>query len=348
MGQLRGEGAIFHSNEVVMVATLMTGFYAIKWMWDILFENFKLFYILAFRAIENPEPISPEFLYRGSVYAITKFGPWMFLTTLAIGSIAGIATLFQTNFNVKNKWFKFDFGALNPLRGWKRIFSIAGFVNTGKAIVKLLVILPVAYNALKGESNKMIMLIHTSLEEVFHFCGEEMWSLFWKISYILIAIAIFDYVWGKFQWMKQNKMTKDEVKDERKSVEGDETTKRKIVAKGLQRIMQRLSFSVPKADVVVTNPTHFAVALKYDRKSMKAPMVVAKGKDHIALKIREIARESGVPILERKQLARSLYASVEVGREIPFELFKAVAEVLAYVYRLKNPWGYKNQHKAQG
>lgn len=177
--------------------------------------------------------------------------------------------------------------------------------------------------------------------EIFVFTGTEMHQLFWRIMYILIGIAIFDYFWGKFQWFKQNKMTKDEVKDERKAVEGDEMTRRKIIQKGLARIAQRLKTAVPKADVVVTNPTHYAVALQYDKKSMKAPTVVAKGTGFMALRIREIAKESGVPILERKPLARALHASVEVGKEIPYELYKAVAEVLAYVYKLKNPWAHR-------
>ena len=216
-----------------------------------------------------------------------------------------------------------------------------------KAIVKLVLIIPLAYLALKGEADKMIQLIHTSLSKVFQFTGIEMEHLFWKIMYIQIAIAIFDYVWGKFQWFKSNKMTKEEVKDERKSVEGDETTKRKMIAKGLQRAAQRLKKSVPTADVVVTNPTHYSVALKYDRATMKAPQVLAKGSGFVALRIREIAKEAGVPVLERKPLARALYSSVEVGKEIPYELFKAVAEVLAYVYRLKNPWGYRQTQEAR-
>ena len=160
---------------------------------------------------------------------------------------------------------------------------------------------------------------------------------------VLIVMAIFDYAWTKYQWLRNNKMTKTEVKDERKAMEGDEETKRKIQAKGLARIAQRLRESVPQADVIITNPTHFSVALKYDRGNMSAPIVVAKGQDHLALKIREIAKEFNIPILERKPLARALYASCEVGTEIPHDLFKAVAEVLAYVYRLKNPWGYQKQ-----
>lgn len=165
-----------------------------------------------------------------------------------------------------------------------------------------------------------------------------MWKLFWKLTYILIALALIDYVWGKYQWLKMNKMTKDEVKDERKSIEGDEETRRRIMWKGINRVMQRIKQGVKKADVVVTNPTHFAVALKYDRNNMDAPVVVAKGVDFMALKIRELAKDANVPIVERRELARALYSSVEVGKEIPYELFKAVAEVLAYVYKLRNPW----------
>jgi flagellar biosynthetic protein FlhB len=183
---------------------------------------------------------------------------------------------------------------------------------------------------------------------MFAFTGEAINDLFWKILYVLIAMAAFDYFYGRFRWFKQNKMTKDEIKDERKAVEGDETTKRRIIQKGLSRIMQRIAKSVPKAHVVVTNPTHYSVALQYDRGTDKAPRVVAKGKGFVALRIREIARANGVPVLERKPLARALFKSVEVGSEIPRELFKAVAEVLAYVYRLKNPWAQRNTPTQNG
>ncbi|RME57385.1 MAG: EscU/YscU/HrcU family type III secretion system export apparatus switch protein [Candidatus Dadabacteria bacterium] len=168
-----------------------------------------------------------------------------------------------------------------------------------------------------------------------------MWDLFWQIFAVLLILAIIDYFWGKHQWLKQYKMTKQEVKDEKKAVEGDEETRKKIQAKGFQRIIQRIQQSVPNADVVITNPTHLAVALKYDKETMTAPKVVAKGRGFIAERIKRIAKEAGVPVLERKPLARALYESVEVGAEIPRALYRAVAEVLAYVYRLKNPYAYQ-------
>ncbi len=345
MGQLRKEGAIFVSTEMVQVLSLLTGFFGLGVIWPILFESFQLVFRTVFLKISDPQILTFQDVYNGILGVLRIFAPTVFLFVVSIAAVSSFTVLYQTKWNVKEKKIKFQFSALNPITGIKRIFSIQGFVTTGKAIVKLTLILPIAYFALRGEADKMIQLLHTSLLEIFVFTGEEMHKLFWKIMYILIAIAIFDVVWGKFQWLKQNKMTKEEVKDERKAVEGDEQTKRRIVAKGLQRIAQRLRQSVPKADVIVTNPTHYAVALKYDRGIMKAPTVVAKGTGFMALKIREIAKEAGVPILERKPLARALFASVEVGKEIPLELYKAVAEVLAYVYKLKNPWAHRQNEK---
>jgi flagellar biosynthetic protein FlhB len=248
---------------------------------------------------------------------------------------AALSVFLQTNWNMRDKWIKWQFNYLNPINGVKRIFSLSNAMNIARDVCKLLLILPIAYFALASYAGQMIQLIHMSVTQIMSFMATAAYDIFWKIAVILIVLSIVDYVWGRFQWFKQNKMTKQEVKDERKSLEGDEATKRKIQSKGLQRIMQRIQQSVPQADVIITNPTHYAVALKYDRNTMNAPKVIAKGKGHLALRIREIAKESGVPILERKPLARALYASCEVGSEIPRELFKAVARVLAYVYKLK-------------
>jgi flagellar biosynthetic protein FlhB len=198
-------------------------------------------------------------------------------------------------------------------------------------------VLPIGYYALTGLAPEMVRLVHMSITDVLNLTGAALTRVFWKVMYIFFVIAAFDVMWGRFQWLKQHKMTKEEVKDERKAVEGDETMRRKMIAKGQQRLVNKLKSSVPKADVIITNPTHYAVALKYDRDQYAAPIVVAKGTDFMALRIREIAKENKIPIVERKALARALYASTEVGSEIPRELFRAVAEVLAYVYRLRRP-----------
>ncbi|MCL4148462.1 UNVERIFIED_CONTAM: hypothetical protein GTU68_018142 [Idotea baltica] len=238
---------------------------------------------------------------------------------------------------MKEGFIKVKFDQLNPITGIKKVFSISSLVSTLKAIFQLTFILPIGYFSLKEYAPEMVMLIHLSIPDVLQYMGRGAWDLFWKIMYILIFFALFDFFWTKYQWLKQNKMTKEEVKDEKKSQEGDEKTKMQIKQKGLKRIAERIYQSVEQADVVVTNPTHYAVALKYDRDNMDAPRVLAKGRGFLALRIRKFAKEANVPILERKLLARALYASVDIGREIPGDLFKAVAEVLAYVYRIKKP-----------
>lgn len=345
MGQLRKDGAIFFSTEIVQVLSLFTGFYMLTLNWSALYTKFQYVLVRSYMLIEKPEPLSTVEMHSGFLGLIRLMLPNILAIVVAVSIISSLAVMLQTGWNVKGKKIDFKLGNLNPISGLKKIFSIQGFITTGKALIKLAVILPVAYYALKSMAPKMIMLVHLNVEAILAFTGASMHALFWKILYILIAMALFDYFYGKFQWFKTNKMTKEEVKDERKSTEGDEATKRKIVNKGIQRIIQRIKTSVPQADVVVTNPTHYSVALKYDRKNMGAPIVVAKGQGFLALRIREIAKESNVPVLERKWLARSLYASTEVGAEIPHDLFKAVAEVLAYVYRLKNPWGYMQHSK---
>jgi flagellar biosynthetic protein FlhB len=300
-----------------------------------MFEDMRQVYIKAFKMIGSSEPLTIHFLHEGAIGLLALVGPDLALFVFIIACVATLGIFLQTDWNVKAKKIHFNWGGLNPINGIRRVFSIQGFITTGKALLKLCIILPIGYYALKNYASSMVQLVHFSIPNIMAFTLDAMSYVFWKILYVLIAIAIVDYFWGKHLWLRQNRMTKEEVKDERKSIEGDEATKRKIVAKGLQRIMQRLKMSVPKADVVVTNPTHYSVALQYDRSTMSAPKVVAKGKGYIALRIRQIARESGVPVLERKPLARALFASTEVGTQIPHELFRAVAEVLAYVYKLK-------------
>ena len=335
MSQLRDKGQLHYSAEVVQVGGLMMGFLVLSSMWGWLYHDLMLVFSTSFSMIADSEPLSVQQVRDGGLRLALLIGPALLTIMGSIALVASFAMLIQTNFNVKKKWIEFQWHMLNPMNGLKRIVSVQGVVNVAKALLKLAIILPLSYFAIKGFAPQMVRLVHLGIQDILRFVGEGISYLFWRILYIMIAMAIVDWVWGKFRWLHTNKMTKDEVKDERKSVEGDEETKRKIINKGLQRIMLRIKQSVRKADVVVTNPTHYAVALRYERSAMRAPKVVAKGADHMALRIREIAKEAGVPVLERKALARALYHSTEVGAEIPYDLFKAVAEVLAFVYRMK-------------
>lgn len=335
MEKLRQEGQLHMCNEIPQVTGLLSGFMALYLVWGWLLEEMKYIIKKSFQMVGEGHELTVDLLYSGAFAVVALMGPPVAIIIGTVTIVAILSVMMQTNWNVKQKWIDPKISKLNPITGLKRIFSAQGVMNTLKAITKLSLILPVAAMALWGYAPDMVMLVHMSVEDVMIYAGVGVWELFWKIMYILLVLAAIDYFWTKFQWLKQNRMTKQEVKDERKSLEGDEQTKRKIQSKGLQRIAQRIRDSIPQADVVVTNPTHYAVALKYDRETMDAPVVLAKGRGFMALRIRELAKENKVPVMERKWLARSLYSSVEVGSSIPFELFRAVAEVLAYVYRLR-------------
>lgn len=338
LGEIRKEGAVFQSIDVVHALVLLTGFLSLSYTWNLLYLDMQYLFRRSFILIGEGQSFELNDLTNGFIRLIMLLLPDIMIITGCVGFVAVLAVMLQTNWNRRDKWLKFRWDFVNPWKGIKRIVSVQGVFNTLKAIVKLVVVLPIGYWALEGLAPVMVRLVHSSVREVLSLTGVALSQVFWRIMYIFIALAVVDYVWGKFQWLKKNKMTKEEVKEERKSVEGDEMMRRKMISKGIARITQKLKMTVPKADVIITNPTHYAVALQYDRKQHAAPIVVAKGTDFIALRIREIGAEHGIPVLERKALARALFSSTEVGSEIPRDLFKAVAEVLAFVYRLKRPW----------
>lgn len=338
MGDIRKEGQLHVSQELVHVVVLITGFIVTKQLWPHIWKDMQKVLTTSFKMVADKEPLTVPRLYDGFVSLLLLLGPDIITLVLIVAMSASFTVMLQTKWNIREKKIQFRLSALNPISGLTRLVSPQGLVNTGKSIIKLLVMIPVGILALKALAPEMLRLTFMELGGIFEFAGSAMNLLFWKILYILIAIAIFDYAYGHYKWLQGIKMTKQEVKDEHKQTEGDESTKRQIQAKGRARLMQKLTATVPKADVIVTNPTHFAVALQYKKGQMGAPIVLAKGQDYMALRIREIAREAGVPIVERKALARALYASCNPGSEIPSELFRAVAEVLAYVYRLRNPY----------
>jgi flagellar biosynthetic protein FlhB len=333
--EIRKEGAIFHSADLEHVFVLVTGFLAVSFSWNLLYFDMRHMMTRSFKMIAERRELAANDLVEGFLRMTILLLPDLMIVTGCVAFIAAMSVFLQTGWNRRDKWIKFRWDFINPLKGLQRILSVYGLVNLIKAILKMTLVLPIGYWALKGFAPELVRLVHMSLHDVLATTGAAMRSVFWKIIYVLFAVALLDMTWGRFQWLRKNKMTKEEVKDERKSVEGDEMMRRKMIAKGQQRLVNKLKSSVPKADVIVTNPTHYAVALKYDRDRFAAPIVVAKGADFMALRIREIAKEHSIPIVERKALARALFSSTEVGSEIPRDLFRAVAEVLAYVYRLK-------------
>lgn len=227
-----------------------------------------------------------------------------------------------------------SFEKVSPLKGIQRILSTRTAMRMVMSLAKVGIIGAVAYFTIKSFIPTLVNVVGLSFVEVFSLGAQLMFSLGLRLAGVLFILAIMDYAWQKYKHTHDLRMTKEEVKEELKRMEGDPTVRNRRRAVARQLAAQRMSQAVPKADVVITNPTELAIALKYDHQGEPAPKVVARGAGFIAQRIRTIANESGVPIVERKPLAQALYRTCEVGDYVPPDLYKAVAEVLAYVFEL--------------
>lgn len=250
--------------------------------------------------------------------------------------IAIVIELAQVKWKPTSKPLQPKLSKFNPINGIKRMFSVRTLVSLIKQVVILVVIFIVIYNKLKSRMSDIYMLYDIPLISAIMLLGDIIFDIGTVICVIYTIIGIADYVFEKRKFRKDMMMTKQEVKDEWKNTEGNPEVKNKIRQKMSEASRRRMMQAVPEADVVITNPTHFAVALKYEQNKGKAPVVVAKGEDYLAAKIKEAARENNIEIVENKPLARMLYYNVELDEEIPPELYQAVAEVLAFVYNIKN------------
>ncbi|MCF6410583.1 flagellar biosynthesis protein FlhB [Pseudalkalibacillus salsuginis] len=255
---------------------------------------------------------------------------------LLIAMVAGVAANYlQVGVLFSTDPLKAKLERINPLKGFKRIYSVRAIVELLKSILKISLVGFVTFAVLWFQRDEVLLLSHVTVEHALLTIGKLTVQMGLAASVLLIFLAVLDYLYQKYDFEKSIKMSKQDIKDEHKKSEGDPLIKSKIKEKQRQMAMQRMMQEVPKADVVITNPTHYAIALKYDENEHDAPVVIAKGVDFVALKIREVARHNEIEIVENRPLARSLYDRTEIGDHVPEALFKAVAEVLAYVYRLK-------------
>jgi len=227
------------------------------------------------------------------------------------------------------------FHKMNPGKGFKRMFSRTALMELFKSLFKVTLISLIAYFTIKGRFDEIPPMMGKSVGQILIFMGEVALEIMINVLVAMIFLAFLDYMFQRFTYLKNLRMTKQEVKDERKDTEGNPQIKQRVRAAQMEMMKRRMMTDVPGADVVITNPTHIAIAIQYDQENSDAPMVVAKGKGVIAEKIRELAKEHDIPIVEDKPLARLLFKMVEIGQMIPANLYKAVAEILAYVYRLK-------------
>lgn len=251
--------------------------------------------------------------------------------------VAGIVTsIAQTGgLVISGQPLSFNLDRLNPVNGMGKLFNKNSLFTTFKSFVKILIVGFMAYKILRQEIESILFLTQSDITGIIDFVGHISFKLVLHTCGVMLILAIIDYAFVKWRYIEDLKMTKQEVKDELKSQEGDPKIKGRIRQAQLEAARRRLRKVIPTADVIITNPTHFAIALKYDRDRMAAPVVLAKGADFMAQRIKEIARENKVMLVENRPLARELYAQVEEGQEIPETLYAAVAEVLAYVYSIK-------------
>ena len=271
---------------------------------------------------------------------LKQFGTVVLLLTPIIVTIiatAVLSTLIQDNgrLEFRTSRLKVDFKKLSPLSGFKRLFNKDALVEMVKSLLKLSVVGWIAYGVVRDEMQNITFLAEADIQTILDFVGHIAFKIVTHTCGIMIVLGLLDMLYVKWRYVENLKMTKQEVKDEHKESEGNPETKGKIKKMQFQMARRRMTKIIPLADVVITNPTHFAVALKYDRQKMAAPIVLAKGMDVMAEAIKKIAREHSITLVENRFLARELYDQVKENEPIPEALYAAVAEVLAYVYKLK-------------
>jgi flagellar biosynthetic protein FlhB len=286
---------------------------------------------LRFNDVADASAFSVEILYK----LLTVLLP--FLIPIAIAGF--VSNVFQVGFQINIEAMTPKFSKLNPISGMKRFVSIKSLVELGKSIIKILFIGSIVYLLVKNDMVAFPTLIHQDVGQILVFIAQVSLKICFFVCLAMTVLAVLDYIYQRWQYEKDLKMTKQEVKDEQRQTYGDPKVKARIRGVQMELARRRMMEAVPEADVVVTNPTHLAIALKFNAQEMIAPRVIAKGAGYVAQRIRQIAEENQIPIVEDKLLARGLYKMVEIGDYIPAELYRAVAEVLAYVYRLKSMYG---------
>ncbi len=343
--EARSKGQVARSQDITAAMLLFSGFLALGLLGPALWQ--ALTSILK-AALSPDTPTSLDevlpFAARACVEVFRRIGPILLVMFFAI-----LAALYaQIGWNFTLQPLMPSLSKINPISGLKRLFSIRSVMLAVTNFGKLLVVGFVAYLALSGSAAAILYASMFEFEDVFRLGSSLLFSMTMKLSAALLVLALLDFAWQRYKHEQDLKMTKEEVKDELRSMEGDPHIKRRRRQVQLQLAMQRLRTDVPKADVIVTNPTHFAVAIAYDGDTMIAPKVVAKGADEIALRIRQIATSVGIPIVERKALARGLYDAVDVGQYVPERFYRAIAEILAYVYELAGRRSKRQTREAVG
>ena len=336
----RKKGQVAKSKEIGSAASLLAFFVMLNFLLGWLRVGFQELFAEIYNVIPNASRMQDGALPVGNLSLIFNkmvirmmifMGPFL-MVGLVVAVIAGIA---QVGWKPTAEPMKPKFSKMNPISGLKKIISKESLFNLGIAILKVALISLVVYNYLRGREESLFLLYDTPLAQAIVLLGDIVVQMGLRIAAIYMIVAVIDFVYQKRKFHEDMKMTKQEIKDEMKDDEGDPQIKAKQRQRMREASQRRMMQELPKADVVITNPTHFAVAIRYEALEHPAPVVLAKGADFLAERIKKAAKENEIEIVENKALARMLYANVEIGEMIPPELYKAVAEVLAFVYHLK-------------
>lgn len=331
--EAREQGNIARSPDIVAAALLLGVMYTLNVTGPNVVRALRS--LMAF--LLSPSGLTGEASDLGKIcfIAAKAIGTALAPLLLAAMGIAIVANLLQVGLFFSTKRLQPNIAALNPFKGLGKLLGGGqGFGHLVLNLIKVTLVALTAYSAVHSHIGEIINAQGLTFIQSFGLGASVVYSIAIRVGALLLVLAIIDYAYQRWRVEKQLKMTKQEVKDEMRRMEGDPQIKQRRRQIAMQRVMQRMKKDVPTADVVVTNPTHFAIALKYDNNEMHAPRVIAKGADLLAQRIREIAVSAGVPIVERAPLARALYKLVDVGQEIPEQFYSAVAEILAYVYEL--------------
>ena len=332
--EAREQGNIARSHDLTAAMLLLATLMLLNSTGMKLFASLRavLMQTLSLSSLSNTSPIDA---LQSLAKILLLVGAAMVPLLAGVVIAAIIANLMQVGLNFTPQRLAPNFAALNPFRGVDKLFG-GGLKPTAMLlnILKLVVLAMVAYSAIRDRVDKIVLAQQLGHLAIFQLAAQTIYAIAIRLGIALLIIAIIEYAYQKWRIEQDLKMTKQEVKEEMRRMEGDPKIKARRRQIAFQQLKKQLQKDVPTADVVVTNPTEFAIALKYDSTTMHAPKVVAKGQGYIAQRIREIAISNGIPILERKPLARALYKLVQVGQEIPEQFYSAVAEILAYVYEL--------------
>ena len=332
----RKKGQVMRSTEVVTAATLLAFFFMLKIFVGFIGNRFMTSFrqTIGFISDYTSEPFTlntARTIIRGSFWNIIVAA----FPIMIVGFVVTIvAIVFQVKWKVTAEPLKPKFDKFNPVTGMKRLFSKDKIMDLFKSIAKVVILAYVVYSYLKNQWPLIYKMYSYTLPQAIAVIGDTVINVGIRISALFAVIALFDLFYQKWKYHQDMMMSKQEVKDEYKNSEGDPKVKSQQKQRMQQASQRRMMQDLPNADVVITNPTHLAVAIKYDKDTNEAPVVVAKGADYLAQKIKDRAREKAIEIVENKPLARMLYHNVEIGAEIPPELYQMVAEVLAYVYSL--------------